>query len=558
VDSKSTYGNISWTSPGSIERTATRVPSFWQGEFPPAPSGTTTSASMLPVSTPRVRTVVRPQLFRSDQQTDDFQTSKFESPPRALLPTVSMSYEGVPYEALPYHLLPHEARPYDSLSGDSSQYSPFDKKPGTSDEFFFLSAETRYARSPDAETRAPCNVRVEDGRTQSITTSGLQRGKRRCDADEENPEQDKKRPRKQTGGAETDSTPGTGQIKNTILPAARQPGPDSAATQPVATPEPPRRSPRLAIQISGNSSTAGRMLSGPEIEHGMAKAVMNEDAAALTTLIDVYRPKLDKFLSQAARLGKTKSVQVLLDRGANIQAADHDGETPLMCAVSKGYCDVVTAMLAHAPGELNLKTRGGTTLLHLAVHGASEAMVTELLKRGANPNACEYRGYNALHIAMLVNSASTNSIAGHLLKYGVNTTALTARGETFLHLAASSRMAALPQALEAASRKVVDIPDSVGRTPLMWACLMGNGTAVRQLLRLGARRDVEGPRGKTARDIAVESGYADIVGILDGPEGGPALNLSSKTTAPATSPSGATSPSTSTSMSTDRGSFGGM
>jgi ankyrin repeat protein len=255
-------------------------------------------------------------------------------------------------------------------------------------------------------------------------------------------------------------------------------------------------------------------LTTKEIDRRMLAAAESGDLALLEFIIETCGPDLDQPLLQAARAGKAESVGLLLKHGARLEVHDAGGGTPLHWAVSKGHCDVVRQMLRHAPAELRRPSAGGTTLLHHAVLGARAEMVLELLKAGADPNAGEYRGYNALHTAMLVNASGINSIAATLLKFGANPDALTARGETFLVLLATSRIAAIPASLEAAAIRVIDVPESAGRTPLIWACTVGNDTMVHGLLRLGAKLATPAKNGKTARDIAVECGYADIVAIL--------------------------------------------
>jgi ankyrin repeat protein len=282
-----------------------------------------------------------------------------------------------------------------------------------------------------------------------------------------------------------------------------------------ASPESRRELP--ALSVPGNSSASrGRVLSFDTINKNLIQAVYAEEVAVLAFLIDNYHPNLDAALLLAARYGRAKSMQLLLQRGANIHAADRAGGTPLVWAITKGHCDVAGLILAHAPDELHRCGNSvGVTNLHYAIHGGSSEMVAALLQRGADPNAIEHRGYNALHLAMLVTSAFSNGIVSALIKFKVNTKALTTRGETFLLLAAASRIGVIPPTLEPAAREVLNIPDSAGRTPLTWACMVGNGTIARHLIDLGADQKVKGPGGKTARECAEESRNMDLVALLD-------------------------------------------
>jgi ankyrin repeat protein len=83
----------------------------------------------------------------------------------------------------------------------------------------------------------------------------------------------------------------------------------------------------------------------------------------------------DDALLDAVRSGDAKKVEELLSKGANVNAKDVDGFTPLMEASVEGSTEVVKLLLAKG-ADVNAKNEDGDT----ALIGASFAGHTELVK----------------------------------------------------------------------------------------------------------------------------------------------------------------------------------
>lgn len=92
-------------------------------------------------------------------------------------------------------------------------------------------------------------------------------------------------------------------------------------------------------------------------------------------------------LIEAAKAGDTRTVQIILEKGTDVNAVDLNGWTALIHASKKGYLPIVKALLAAGaePNSIIIET-GGTALLAAVPEGHS-AVVAELLKSGADPNA---------------------------------------------------------------------------------------------------------------------------------------------------------------------------
>ena len=89
-------------------------------------------------------------------------------------------------------------------------------------------------------------------------------------------------------------------------------------------------------------------------------------------------PKHISFMSDS------RIVQLLLDAGASVEAANHDGDHPLHLAAGAGNVEVVRLLL-EAGSDLNSVGRDGNTALHAAAEMAKIEVIQELLGRGAPP-----------------------------------------------------------------------------------------------------------------------------------------------------------------------------
>lgn len=138
-------------------------------------------------------------------------------------------------------------------------------------------------------------------------------------------------------------------------------------------------------------------------------------------------------LMKAAAASNTEGVLALLAEGADANAQDERGWTPLMHAVARGGIDCVRLL---APiSDMNAKDRGfegGKTPLMMAVERPVQ-FVEALLPR-SNPNATERLGRNALMVAI----AECASEAVEALAPHTDPLARDNGGRTALLFAASS------------------------------------------------------------------------------------------------------------------------
>lgn len=95
----------------------------------------------------------------------------------------------------------------------------------------------------------------------------------------------------------------------------------------------------------------------------------------------------------------TACARVLLERGADVNLPDPAGWTPLIHAVYFGADEELINLLLDRGARINAQNDRGVTALYLAAGTGREEQVRLLLQRGADPGLTTRSGYTALRIA---------------------------------------------------------------------------------------------------------------------------------------------------------------
>ena len=103
-------------------------------------------------------------------------------------------------------------------------------------------------------------------------------------------------------------------------------------------------------------------------------------------------------LIDAAVRGNLEKVKRLVVKGADLNAVDTYGNTPLHWAAGNGYAAVVEYLVAKG-ASVNAVNRTGNTPLHWAAVNGHVAVVEHLVANGADLNAVDKYGSTPLHRA---------------------------------------------------------------------------------------------------------------------------------------------------------------
>jgi ankyrin repeat protein len=109
-------------------------------------------------------------------------------------------------------------------------------------------------------------------------------------------------------------------------------------------------------------------------------------------------------------------VQLLVSKGANVNAQAASGATPLFWAVLRDQKDDVEYLLAHG-ANVNLPDAYGDTILDCALHLQYGSMIKPLVEHGADVNAVDQSQHRPLTYALGMDDTSW---ASYLRKHGAH------------------------------------------------------------------------------------------------------------------------------------------
>ena len=262
--------------------------------------------------------------------------------------------------------------------------------------------------------------------------------------------------------------------------------------------------------------------------------------------------KRDKYqrtpIHSAARYGSISVIQFLIENGANLNAKDESGNTPLHLATLYSR-DKAVEILVGANPDLNTLNNDGESPLSVATFYGTPRSLGLLLSKGAD-KGIRYKNSNSLlHISAMrrnvekvqeilnyqpdlesknsagdtplfsaVKKYENEAVISYLLDNGAQIAAVDSTGKGVLHIANFSNIKLLVQ-----KGANVNMQDGDGNTPLhkVFMDLLRYKTfypfmkeTTKLLLAAGANPNIKNKQGKSAMDLAVESGVEEAIDLL--------------------------------------------
>lgn len=254
----------------------------------------------------------------------------------------------------------------------------------------------------------------------------------------------------------------------------------------------------------------------------------------------------DTSLTIAVRYNKEVAGTLLLNNGADIFAANANGESPLFLTFppsGRGITELRQWMLT--PQTLNARDGLGNTALHYLAQWRFDAWIPMLIQMGARTEAANATGETPLFFAVRQDSPSTIRVlidngamlvardtlgnsalhaavrwqavngAETLLDLGLDINSHALNGKTPLH--DSIRLGISDIELLLVWRGAdIEARDADGNTPFMEAVMAGNMPSMERLVRNGADTNVRNFRGDTALHLSADIGGTDLSSVLLG------------------------------------------
>jgi uncharacterized protein len=242
----------------------------------------------------------------------------------------------------------------------------------------------------------------------------------------------------------------------------------------------------------------------------LVEAVRKDDLAAARALVsqdvDVDERAGDGAtpLQWAAYNENQEVVDLLLRKGASVNAANELGVTPLWVASSHANAAIV-ARLLQAGADPNLGPATGGTPLMLVSRSGDVASAELLLGHGADVNATEdANGQTALMWAV---AAHHQEVVGLLLEAGADVHARSKSSRRVVLLCCPTWPGDPEGTVEL---------DQGGLTPLLFSALEGDVESATRLLAAGANLNDTAAIGATALVMAAHRGHGSLVRLLLG------------------------------------------
>lgn len=227
-------------------------------------------------------------------------------------------------------------------------------------------------------------------------------------------------------------------------------------------------------------------ISVTEAQNILWEAVMYDDPSLIEMSLAcggsvqyTYKENLT-VLHYAAEMGRTQIIQILIEQyGANVEAEDTNGRTPLVYAV---YYQQIEALkkLALLGAKKLVWIQPNLNPVHYAAMTGNITLLRVLVEElGLSPTSQNETGFTPLHIATI--EGKSDCVLMLVRQFQVSLEQTDIYGRTAMHFAASRDEPKVLKLLHSLGANP-EAKDSLGRTPLHNAAIYGKAPCMRELI----------------------------------------------------------------------------
>jgi ankyrin repeat protein len=265
---------------------------------------------------------------------------------------------------------------------------------------------------------------------------------------------------------------------------------------------------KVLIHLGANAIHEDRHHFSPNPINALEVAALRGKSVALHALVASHKfppPLLDRAVQRVARSGigqewNGDAVRTLVDGGADPNAVDGDGMTPIMWAARRCNTSVFAALVERGANLEAVCTKKGAipvqigwTVTMWAVHGGDASVVTALSAQGADLNKADIVGMTPTLLAI---RQDHDEVFEALVNGGADINKADNEGKTPTLLAVWFGQPSIVTAL-AARGADLNKADIGGMTPTILAILRQDHKAFKALVNGGADINLADNEGKT-------------------------------------------------------------
>lgn len=217
----------------------------------------------------------------------------------------------------------------------------------------------------------------------------------------------------------------------------------------------------------------------------------------------------NSLLYWAAKNDYKDIVELLIRNGAKINIVEKDGWTVLAWAIEKNYPDIVDLLIDNGV-DIFQRHQEQNTLLHWSAYWGYQQISEKLLKKGLNPNSPNQYLETPIHYIALNGNPNLGSL---LIQNGGNTNYINFLSATPLHYASAKNNIEIMK-LFIKNQANVNAKTEIGATPLHWAAANGNIEAIELLIQNNANVNEVDIFGNTPLLYAAMNSQKKVIELL--------------------------------------------